>query len=245
MISSHHTLIVFDLDDTLTPFLQAVPATVISFLKYLEVNQNLQLALNSMQTCEFLSGLHRQAGLSAKKWFLIGENGAQIWFESQMPCAKYLDPILADNVSLQQQRLYYINQTNQLLKDLAHYYDTPYGTVGFVPNSKKVKVETLATIVKTAELQLSEPFFFAHHDFCLELGIKGVTKLKALKYIKERFNYEKVIVFGDSVMHDLPMLQVADLGIWFGLAEEVNQQDSEIYVFDNILAFIHQLDKHL
>lgn len=234
-------LVVFDLDDTLTPFQYPISARIIQFLKRLEARQNLRLAVNSMQSCEFLSGMWRQAGFNPDRWYLIGENGAMTWYRAQMPCEKFVDPIIADDLPLQQQRLANIYQINKLLEGRADCYDVPYGSTGFVPRDRsQTSSKDLWEILQAAEFHLAAPFKLQVHDFCLQLHIGEMSKVRALSFLRKQFHFDKMIVFGDSVEYDLPMLELADLGFWFG--EPNTFLLAHMYAYPSLDDFVDDLE---
>ncbi len=214
IIENHKTLIVFDLDKTLASLTKPIDNRTLRFLKDLELKSNVQLAVNSMRSCEFLSGMWRQANLDPGKWFLVGENGAQIWYQAQMPCHKYFDPIL-HNIQVQITRLEIADKIYQILKDLVYYYDKPYGLVAFEPKETGLCGKKLLKIVKSTALDIPEPFEIWPESIGLVLGIKQISKFKAMLHLKEKNNFEKVVAFGDDLVYDLPMLGKADLGFLF------------------------------
>lgn len=232
-------LIVLDFDDTVTPFMKAISQQVINWLNSLADKSNVYLAFNSMQTCEYQSGIARQANL-AEDLILVGEGGAQIWYKHQMPCKKYLSPVIQGNLKLQQNRLKYIHQIMELMPESVAYYDTPYGITGFLSPDLSISPQVLYQKVMDINIQLEAPFYFNKNEYCLELAIDGISKLGTLEYLKEDLNAEYLIAFGDNQSHDLPMLEASDLGIWFGKPEYANS--SHIHHFENIDLFLKELN---
>ncbi|MGL4773475.1 MAG: HAD family hydrolase [Clostridium sp.] len=50
---------------------------------------------------------------------------------------------------------------------------------------------------------------YSHSTYNLEIYSEKASKANAIKHIKEKFNFEKVITFGDN-LNDLPMFKISD-----------------------------------
>ncbi|UWG95798.1 Cof-type HAD-IIB family hydrolase [Dehalobacter sp. DCM] len=211
-------LAVFDIDGTLAPTEDPIPAEVARQLRDLE-KRGIRIVFISGRTASYLAGLARGSGIY-HAW-VAGENGGVIFD----PASKW-EKIM---VSIP------YHETETMKKTLLHQFHDlwfqPNQTMLTPTPKRKEQVEALHRAVLKLDPVINNGYKINIYDDCVEIMPRQNSKGKALAVIKDLFRVksDEVIVFGNTVV-DLPMKEETSQFVMIGDAG----QNEEISHYEHI-----------
>lgn len=205
-------LIAFDIDNCLMPLNQPpAPETRVALRGLLAAGAHLVLA--SGKPCVYLSGLAR--GLDIMECSLAGENGAEIWLTSTMPPRRLpgdLSP--GDREALRGLRA----EVERVYGDRVFFQPNGVGVTAFPADADLTPPQIAAETTVELPASITRCVHVDSVDWALARASKGTAVLRLAEAVG--VPRERIAAAGDGG-NDLPMLEVAALGVWLGSAAAV------------------------
>ncbi|WP_282432369.1 MULTISPECIES: HAD family hydrolase [unclassified Dehalobacter] len=186
-------LAVFDIDGTLAPTDDPIPAQVACKLRSLE-RQGIRIVFISGRTASYLAGLARGIGICQP--LVAGENGGVI-FEPLRKWEKKLEAIPHQIGEEMKQ---------DLLKRFPDLWFQPNQTMLTAAPKNLARINSLHQAAQALETVKKNHYKINKYDDCVEIMPNQNSKGRALAVIKDILDIcsEEVIVFGNTIV-DLPM----------------------------------------
>ena len=203
-------LILFDLDGTLAPVGEPIPAAVCRQLTKLQDAGHI-LAICSGKPLYYLTGLVRQAGL--EDFWLIGENGATLQWGAQLP-PQYFQILLTDAAIEKQLQALKVAARHQFKTDVWFQPNDVCCTLFFKQASLREQMGKWlkAYLNKHPFLDLE----VVEHADSFDISPVGMNKGTALYSLKRQLKELGIALAGTIAVgdhwNDVPMLQAADVG---------------------------------
>ncbi|NLK99638.1 MAG: HAD family phosphatase [Clostridiales bacterium] len=231
-------LIGFDVDNTLCELNSKMKDSTLEYLHKIR-ERGIKIAFISGKPAIYLCGFVRQLGLSDIP--VIGENGAEVYYDANVPPNKTLN--------LAEGRSYYLHEIKNILSkefgDSIWYQPNRVNvTCFFRQDDVKMRIRETLEILFTLKEYNSNLEFYEHVD-CFDIVIKGITKGSGIKALcaHENISLDELLTVGDS-KNDFSMFDVSKISIGINLYEEYDVDyrfddiDSAlIYILDNITAW--------
>ena len=229
-------LIGFDVDNTLCELNSEIKNSTLSYLHDIK-DRGIKIVFISGKPAIYLCGFVRQLGLSDIT--VIGENGAEIYYDANVPPSK----ILSANI----ENAHYLVKLKSMLKE-------EFGdSIWFQPNNVNVtcffdcneikdKIRFfLDDIFKSDEYDNNLEIY--EHIDCFDIVIKGVSKGSAIKTLcsYDDINLDEVLTVGDS-RNDFSMFDISKISIGINLYQDYDVtykfnhiDDALDYILNNLL----------
>ena len=224
-------LIGFDVDNTLCVINSKMKESTLEYLHMIK-KRGIKIVFISGKPAIYLCGFVRQLGLSDIT--VIGENGAEIYYDANVPPSKVQN--LADDSS-------------EYLKEIEGVLKKEFGgSIWFQPNrvnvtcffrDDNVKVKIREVLKKLFDFEkYGENLEIYEHVDCFDIVIKGITKGSGIKALcaHENISLDEVMTIGDS-SNDFSMFDISKISIGINLYENYHV-DYEFDDIDNALVFI-------
>jgi len=224
-------LIGFDVDNTLCELNSKMKESTLNYLLAIK-NKGIKIVLISGKPAIYLCGFVRQLGLSDIT--IVGENGAEIYYDANVPPSK--------TFNLAQGKSKYLNQIKSLLVEQfgeSIWFQPNNINVTCFFNSDNLKLKIKEFLDQIFELkEYSNNLEIYEHIDCFDIVIKGITKGSAIKTLcsNDNISLDEVMTVGDS-RNDFSMFDISKITIGINLYEDYDVT----YKFDEIddaLSFI-------
>lgn len=221
----------FDVDNTLCELNSKIKDSTLNYLHELK-DRGVKIAFISGKPAIYLCGFVRQLGLSDIT--VIGENGAEIYYDANVPPKK----TLSANI---EKSKYLVKLKSMLAEKFGN-------SIWFQPNNINVtcffdcdeikdKIRIFLNDIFKSE-EYSENLDIYEHIDCFDIVIKGVSKGSAIKTLCEDdgISLDEVLTVGDS-NNDFSMFDISKISIGINLYQDydVTYRFDQI---DNALEFI-------
>jgi len=226
--------IAFDLDGTLAKQGKGLKPSTVEYLKNLE-EQNVRVAICSGKTSFYLCGLLRQ--LELKQPIIIGENGADIQFGTDLPpkifhFARYPKKVAENLIWLESQIKNMFN--NEMWFQPNRIGVTPFPRVAN-------EFDTIRNFLNENKERLVGLDVYEHCD-CFDIVPSGISKKEALKTVAKMLNIKEceMAAMGDGV-NDYPMFEIAGLSVGINL-KDPSKVDINFESIDKALEYINKTE---
>ena len=224
-------LIGFDVDNTLCDLNSPIKPSTLSYLHKIK-DTGVKIVLISGKPAIYLCGFVRQLGFSDIT--VIGENGAEIYYDAKVPPKKTFDIIHGKSE-------YLVEIKSLLEKEFGHliwFQPNNINVTCFFKNDEtKYMIKDFLDNVFKLEKYNNNLEIYEHID-CYDIVIKGITKGSAIKTIcsYDNISLNEVMTVGDS-NNDFSMFDISEISIGINLYEnyDVTYKFNKI---DDALIFI-------
>lgn len=226
--------IAFDLDGTLAEQGKGLKPNTIQALKELE-EKEVRVAFCSGKTSFYLCGLLRQLGL--KQPIIIGENGADIQFGTDLPPKVF--HFIHYSKQVEENLIWIENQIKDMFNHELWFQPNRIGVTPF-PRAPH-EFDMIRNFLNDNKEHLAGLDVYEHVD-CFDIVPSGISKKEALKVVAKilKIKESEMAAMGDGV-NDYPMFEIAGLSVGVHL-KEPSRATINFPTIEEALAYINNPD---
>ncbi|MBP1924252.1 HAD superfamily hydrolase (TIGR01484 family) [Sedimentibacter acidaminivorans] len=214
----------FDVDNTLCELNSRIKDSTLNYLHEIK-DRGVKIAFISGKPAIYLCGFVRQLGLSDIT--VIGENGAEIYYDANVPPKKTLGANIEKSKYLVKLKSTLAEQFGNSIWFQPNNINV---TCFFDCNELKVRIRNFLNDIFKSNVYNDNLEIYEHID-CFDIVIKGVSKGSAIKTLcsYDNISLDEVLTVGDS-NNDFSMFDISKISIGINL-----YQDYDVtYKFDQI-----------